>query len=631
MSRWSIKTPKKAIEWTLKPGDFHAEDIEMAGFYVSDTVKYGVDEENGFFLMHHPVFPTLRKHNNNTHGSYQLDITPEFMPAILVNGKEIKEELRKVTLDGTLKLNTEAEGLKITHHCFPSTELRATYELVTIENASGKTVELSFTTPDEVYVHEELGCKGICITEVFHDAEEVTLEDGETYIYGIAIAGRLANEEPEFDDPKTELDNRYKNIVRLTDPMKIDTGNDLLDTMFTFAKIRGGESVFDTMTGLMHGPGGYSYYAATWCNDQVEYAGPYFAYTGDEDLIEASYNAYKMYTPFMSKAYNAIPSSVIAEGMSFWNGAGDRGDAAMYLYGCSQFALTCGDYEMAEDLLPGIRWCAEYCNRQKNEFGVIKSKSDELEGRFPSGQANLCTNTLTYSGLLGAAALEDEIGDSELADLYRTRAAELKEAIDKYFAREIHGMDTYGYYEDCEVLRSWICMPLCVGIYERAKGTVDALCSEYLMTPEGLLTAEGCPTIWDRSTLYGLRGIFASGYTEKAAELLLNYCGQRLLGERVPYAVEAYPEGGKRHLSGESTLFCKVITEGMLAMIPTGLNSFTLKPSLPSVLDHLYLTNIKAYGAVFDVLLDKEGFKVVRANGEVVATGTYGETIEVFF
>ena len=309
MSRWNIKTPKKAIEWILKPGDLHSEDIEMAGFYVSDTVKYGVDEENGFFLMHHPVFPTLRKHNNNTHGSYQLDITPEFMPAILVNGKEIKEELKKVTLDGTLKLNTEAEGLKITHHCFPSTELRATYELVTVENASGKTVELSFTTPDEVYVHEELGCKGICITEVFHDAEEVTLEDGETYIYGIAITGRLANEEPEFDDPKAELDNRYRNIVRLTDPMKIDTGNDLLDTMFTFAKIRGGESVFDTMTGLMHGPGGYSYYAATWCNDQVEYAGPYFAYTGDEDLIEASYNAYKMYTPFMSKAYTARVST----------------------------------------------------------------------------------------------------------------------------------------------------------------------------------------------------------------------------------------------------------------------------------------------------------------------------------
>ncbi len=630
MSRWNIKTPKKAIEWTLKPGDLHSEDIEMAGFGVSDTVKYGVNEE-GFFLLHHPVFPSLRRLKNDTRGSYQLDVAPEFIPAILVDGTPIKEELRKVTINGALHLDTVAAGLEITHRCFPSTELRATYELVEVTNASGKSVTLTFTTPEEVYVEEEKGSMGIIVTEVFHDAEEMTLNDGETYIYGIAITGRLANEEPEFDDPKTELDRRYENVARLTAPMQIDTGNDLLDTMFTFAKIRGGESVFDTKAGIMHCPGGYNYYASTWCNDQVEYAGPYFAYTGDEALIEASYNAYKMYTPFMSKAYAPIPSSIIAECTFFWGGAGDRGDAAMYLYGASSFALTCGDVDMAEDLLPAIRWCAEYCNRKKNEFGVIESDSDELETRFPSGKANLCTNTLSYAGLLSAAALEDEIGDAELADTYRTRAAELRDAIDKYFAKELHGFDTYGYYEGCDVLRSWICMPLCVGIYERAKGTVDALASEYLMTPEGLLTAEGCPTIWDRSTLYGLRGIFASGYTEKAAELLLHYCKQRLLGERVPYAVEAYPEGGKRHLSGESTLFCKIITEGMLCMSPSGLSSFTLKPSLPSALDHLYLTNIKAYGAVFDVLLDKSGFKVVRTNGDVMAEGSYGDTIEVFF
>jgi len=631
MSRWNIRIPKKSIEWILKPGDIHSEDLEMAGFYASDTVKYGVKGETGFYHIHHPVFPTLRRRPNNTHASYQLDIAEEFMPAILLDGNPVKEELKRVTIDGVLNLETAANGLYIIHRCFPSTELRAVYEIVTVTNLTGKPASLSFTTEPEVYVNEELGCMGICITEVFHDAEEVTLADGETYSYSIAITGRLADEEPEFDDAKAELDSRYRNIMRLTDPMKIDSGNDLLDTMFTFAKLRAGESVFDTMYGLMHSPGGLSYYAATWCNDQVEYAGPYFAYTGDDALIEASYNAYKMYTPFMSKKYDPIPSSVIAEGVDYWNGAGDRGDAAMYLCGASQFALTCGDYDMAEDLLPGIRWCAEYCERKKNEAGVIESKSDELEGRFPSGKANLCTNTLCYAGLLAAAELEKAIGDDDLADTYIARAAELKDAIDRYFAKEIHGMDTYAYYETCEILRSWICMPLCVGIYDRARGTVDALCSDYLMADDGLLTAEGCPTIWDRSTLYGLRGIFASGYTDKAAELLLHYCSQRLLGERVPYAVEAYPEGAKRHLSGESALFCKIITEGMLAMIPTGLNSFTLKPTLPDALDHLYLTNIKAYGAVFDVMLDKDGFRVVYSNGDVVAAGSYGDTVEVCF
>ena len=630
MSRWNIKEPKKSIEWVVKDNSPHADDLEMAGFAVADTVKYGIGEDGYFFHIHHPVFPTLRCRPNDTHASYQLDIEKDFMPAILVNGVGIKERLVRVTIDGTLSFETEASGLRITYRCFPSTEMRAAYELVTVANTSDSAVDVSFTTPREVYVDEKMGCMGVCVTEVFHTAEPLTLEGGEEYTYGIIIAGRYANEKPRYGEVTAELEKRRERVNRLTSPMKIDSGCDILDTMFTFAKIRAGESVFRTKYGLMHSPGGYSYYAATWCNDEVEYAGPYFAYTGDESLIEASYNAYKMYMPFMSKSYTPIPSSVIAEGVDYWNGAGDRGDAAMYLYGASHFALTCADRAMAAELLPAIRWCASYCERKKNSLGVIESDSDELEERFPSGTVNLNTNTLCYAGLLSAATLEREIGDGEIADIYTARAGELRGAIDKFFAKEIHGLDTYRYHDGCEVLRSWICTPLCVGIYDRAEGTVAALCSEYLMTKEGFFTAEGCTTVWDRSTLYGLRGIFASGYTEKAAELLLHYSEVRLLGERVPYAVEAYPEGGRRHLSGESALFCKVITEGLLAMRPAGLNSFTIKPTLPEVLDHLYLTDIKAYGGVFNVLLDKDGFKVTYADGRVLASGKYGESACVF-
>ena len=64
-------------------------------------------------------------------------------------------------------------------------------------------------------------------------------------------------------------------------------------------------------------------------------------------------------------------------------------------------------------------------------------------------------------------------------------------------------------------------------------------------------------------------------------------------------------------------------------MSPSGLSAFTLKPSLPRALDHLYLTNIKAYGGVFDVLLEKDGFCVVRSNGEILGTGSYGDIVTV--
>ena len=181
MPRWTIKEPKRSIEWVVKDNTPHSDDIEMSGYGVSDTVKYGVDATGCFFHIHHPVFPTLRCRPNDTHASYQLDIDKELMPAITVNGKSIKERLVRVTIDGTLILESEADGLRITYRCFPSTEMRATYELVTLVNTSGSIAEIGFSTPSEVYADEKMGCMGVCVTEIFHNAHPVTLKSGDEY------------------------------------------------------------------------------------------------------------------------------------------------------------------------------------------------------------------------------------------------------------------------------------------------------------------------------------------------------------------------------------------------------------------------------------------------------------------
>ena len=111
---------------------------------------------------------------------------------------------------------------------------------------------------------------------------------------------------------------------------------------------------------------------------------------------------------------------------------------------------------------------------------------------------------------------------------------------------------------------------------------IDALFSPRLWTADGLATEAGDKTFWDRSTLYGLRGVFAAGATEKALEYLTYYSKRRLLGDHVPYPVEAYPEGNQRHLSAESALYCRVYTEGMFGLRPTGFDSFLLTPRLPA-------------------------------------------------
>ena len=624
MNRWKLHPTEDAIVWEPRPGDLHTDDLEMAGHKCAFVVTYGQDED-GLVLKHHPIFPTLRLRPNNTHATYQLDIPAERWPSPAVSGRPLRERLVRARLCGLLELETEAEGLSILRRCYPSAGLRAAYEQVCVTNAGTEPVEFGLTCGGGE-IDQTRGPMGINICEVHLQryGGPVALAPGAKLTYAVAVTGRVANEAAPREDAAEVYRRRLETIERLTAPMRLDTGNRALDLMFRFAKLRAGESVYATRYGLIHSPGGYSYFAATWCNDQVEYSGPYFAYTGDETLMEAGLNAYRMYMPFMSDRYEPIPSSVIAEGIDYWDGAGDRGDAAMYLYGASRFALTSGDRDTARELWPAIRWCAEYCERKKNADGVIASDKDELEGRFPAGDANLCTSTLCYAGLLAAAALAEALGED--GAVYRQRAAELRDAVERVFGHTIHGFPAYRYYDGCEVLRSWICMPLCVGIYDRAKATADALTSEYLMRPDGFLTAEGSETIWDRSTLYTLRGVFASGQTEKAWTLLERYVQNRLLGERVPYAVEAYPEGGRRHLSGESALFCKVILEGMLDMTPAGLNAFTLKPSLPEGLDHLYLTQIRAYGGIFSVYVDRAGWRVLRAGGELLAQGKNGET-----
>ncbi len=406
---------------------------------------------------------------------------------------------------------------------------------------------------------------------------------------------------------REELSKRMAFINELDNNLILHTPDDAIDTEFRYAKIRGTESIYDTKGGLMHGPGGESYYAALWANDQAEYINPFFPFVGIYNGNESSINCFRHYARFMNDDYKALPSSIIAEGDDIWNGAGDRGDAAMIAYGASRYALARGERGEAEELWPLIEWCLEYCRRQLNEAGVVRSDHDELEGRFPAGDANLCTASLYYDALISASYLAKELGkDKKLQSTYTRQAEELRKAIENYFGNNIQGYDTYRYYNGNDVLRSWICIPLVMGIDERADQTVKALFSPEMYTSDGVLTCQGYPIFWDRATLYTLRGALQAGYPDEVMPRLSDFSRRRLLGDHVPYPVEAWPEGSQRHLSAESGLYCRIITEGLFGIRPTGLRSFDLKPELPSDWDFAELRHIRAFGSDFDIVVNRQ-------------------------
>jgi len=151
-----------------------------------------------------------------------------------------------------------------------------------------------------------------------------------------------------------------------------------------------------------------------------------------------------------------------------------------------------------------------------------------------------------------------------------------------------------------------------MGIEERREGTIEALFSPQMWMADGLATQSGDKTFWDRSTLYALRGVLYAGRPDLGLEKLYAYSKRRLLGEHVPYPVEAYPEGNQRHLAGESALYCRIVTEGLFGIRPAGLDKFECTPRLPAGWTRMSLRHIRAFGGDFDIVAQKTPDKKIK-------------------
>lgn len=613
-NRWAIMPDGKTIRMEVNDATApHTDHIEMSGKFMAVVLYWNVDENGTFGVNRSLVFPMLRTVPNNTHASLMFKNDVDVASMLRVNNRPVALRSRTVDINGAMTVvsdykTTDRSGrttaLELTRTIFPSMERPVLCERYTVRNTGDNSYALQIPELSQSYTTDPArGVKGSYVIRTDVQGGGVyELKPGQSVDFSLTVQAYEKAASPVAADVDAEYADRMAFVAHMDGNLVLDTPDDVIDTEFRYAKIRASESICKTKGGYMHAPGGESYYAAIWANDQAEYVNPFFPFVGYGVGNESAINAYRHFARFMNDEYKPIPSSIIAEGDDIWNGAGDRGDGAMIAYGAARYALTRGDRAEAEELWPLIEWCLEYCKRQINDKGVVKSDRDELEGRFPAGDANLCTSTLYYDALLSAAWLGESLGKSAsvTAD-YRRRAKAMRAAIESHFGANVKGYETYRYYEGNDILRSWICMPLIVGIYDRAAATIDALFRSDLYTKDGLLTAQGSETFWDRSTLYALRGGYAAGYPDFMTEQLSYYSNRRLLGDHVPYPIEAWPEGSQRHLSAESGLYCRIITEGMFGIRPTSMRSFELKPEIPSEWDYANLSHVRAFGSDFDI------------------------------
>ncbi|MCX6368101.1 MAG: hypothetical protein NTX57_15565 [Armatimonadetes bacterium] len=647
--RWTLAESGIAWEISGSEGLPHDDHVELSGRRVSAIIRYGVDDKRRLILSREVIWPTLRLKRDDVRGYLRRTWGNEVIPPIRIEGIPlVPGPVREVRLwEGRLTItHGPLDGIIVQRHLFPCEDEPALLERWSVINFSDAPVGLECVTEEDT---ETVACYDgdVLVSTKIVEGPSLLVRPGEFGNITLAFVAHKKNATQKALNVPDEAIFRERRWKALSEKLVLTTPDPVLNRAFEFAKWRAAESLFHTKMGLVHSPGGGRYYGGVWANDQAEYANPLFGYLGDSLSHEASVNCYEKFATELTSRFRPLPSSFEVEGDVIWRNCGDRGDAAMIASGASRYALAQGDKKIAEKLWPLIVWCLEFCHRKTDERGIVLSDTDELEGRFPTGEANLSTSCLAYDGYKRAADLALELGHTELAEQYSTAAAALELAIEKHFGAEVEGFTTYRYYEANTTLRAWICLPLALlpgpppnpaeagleegentasgsplllppapssqgweeGAGARRDGTIAALLSPQLWTEDGLATESGDTVFWDRATLYALRGLFVAGATETALEKLTAYTHRRLLGEHVPYAVEAHPEGSQAHLSAESALYCRILTEGLFGIVPRGLERFDVTPRLPDAWSEMSLT-LEGFGGHWEI-------QVRRVAGEV--------------
>lgn len=596
--RWIIEKTKERI--SSCDFDGHADHVEESGKKVSGVITYGVNDGVPHFSLT-AVYPLFRvQQQNTTKAHLMLDVEP-----INFGG-----DFEKVEFDGNLHVYTNKNGVRIKYTFYPSTEHPVFYERIEFYNESETVAEFSFKENERIA--NRFCCEGFAYIEQIADKTSVNIAPGKKDVVTIGFSARYANE--PVGKEKNSYEKRKSRIKQLIRNCDITTGDEVLDTLAAFCRVRVGESIFKTAKGYINSPGGKQYYVGSWTNDTSQYATPFFGFTCDKIEQNAALTAMKYYEPFMNDIYDPIPSSIIVGGRDYWNMRRDRGDAAMFLSGNCRYFLNKNEIP-SERFFKMLKWCAEYTERQINDDGVVFSDTDEMEYRLSAG-INLSTSSIAYGAFTVWSILLGRMGQKEESAKISRLTEKLRIAIEKYFGTNIAGYETYDYHKDLGEMRAWDCLPPYYGINDRTEQTLKAI-KDRLYKKGEIYSCERKEEMWDRSGLYYFSALFRCGYAEDGYKMLKEYSEKRLLGEHVPYPIERLPEG--YHLSDEGALYNRIFIDGMLKI--TYLDSgCEIQPSLPKNIKKLKVERIVLNGKLRDVEVD----------GKRITVRTYGEGTETF-
>jgi len=422
-TRWKI-ADSNTIQWTIENSNLpHSDNIEMAGTKVAGIVSYEVDAIGNLKIERQVFYPQLHPHIKESDPDWFVfraylkeTYTDAVLPNFYINEKQFSPGILKdVTINGMIMFEHTASksGVTLSRKLYPSPDQRLFIEELHLVNTSNTPVTIAY--------------EGISNTQTKQGI-------GGTFRYSAQL-----NEEPIVVDDQS-LEKRTRFLEEMQQNLILETPNPIFNQLFEFSKIRASESIFDSKLGLIHSPGGGRYYVGIWANDQAEYVSAFFPYLGYEVGNESAMNCYRAFDRVKSPTYEPIQYAFEVEERKP-PALLDRGDAAMIAYGATQYALARGNQAEAEELWDLISWSLEYNDRNLTNEGVVKSQSDEMEGRIETGDANLSTSSLYYGALTNAVYLAKALNKpTTLIEKYTKDAAQLKIAIENYFGDTVEGL-----------------------------------------------------------------------------------------------------------------------------------------------------------------------------------------------
>jgi hypothetical protein len=534
------------------------------------------------------------------------------------------------TFDGMLTFTyAENKGIFVSRTIYPSNAQALVIEEWQLQNKSDKAVKLSVSATREVkYTDEEIAVVRTCA-----GVEPVTVKPGDKLSFTVSLQARVTAASDMVPDIAGEHRARA-DLAKLAwqGPGRLETPDPALDLAFALQKFHILECPADTWKGIITHNGSLRYSPGIWANDPVEYSSPVFPFFGNDQLNNASLNMYRIWMDYCREhGIRPFPGSFEHAALKLVQQ--ERGDDAMVLYGLSKFLLFLGDRKAAEEMWPLIEFSAQSVKGHLTKDGIIASETDEMEGRYPTGDANLSTSSLAYAGYRQAARLAIDLGKKSVAIDFDKRADGLRKAIEAYFGAEIEGYKTYRYFKENTTLRGWILLPVAMGISDRQEGTIAALLSDKLwprrLEGTDILAESNVPTEWARETYYALRVLFKAGLTEEALDQTLRVVKAQVFGEMGPY-----PDEDAIDMLCPGSLYPRVFTEGVFGIVPTGLKSFTCTPWLPKEWPRMALRDMRAFGQSWDLVVERVGDKqkiTVSSGGKVVFTGAgpAGKTFSV--